>query len=92
MALREFLVVQSDNRCWVITYNPDNHERKLLGLKEWIDTPEAPSVVEAPEQWLESNGSTIEAVFSIQAETRSVDLNQSKRLEYTELLDDLEVY
>ena len=92
MTLKEFLIIQSDNRCWVITYNSESKERKLLGLKEWIENPENSSIVDAPEKWLEANGSSVEAVFSIDSDKRTVKLSDTERLEYTELLDDLEVY
>jgi site-specific recombinase len=92
MAQKAFLIVQSTNECWVATYDQDKKERKIIGLKDWLVNSDTTSQVDSVEQWLEKNGSTFEAVFPINVEKKVVELSDDELLEYTELIDDLDIY
>lgn len=87
-----FLLVNSDQTTWVVTYEDENEMRKRYPLHTWLSGDDADMEGAAVGTWLEEAGSSIELVYPIDLEKKTVSLSDDDVMEYTELLDDVRLF
>lgn len=88
MTGKSFFVLMTDNTAWLINQEPGSKELKLYRLLDWLDDQDSTLVGPRVGKWIDDNGANIEAAYIYDDGT--VDFDEDSRLEYTELLDELQ--
>lgn len=92
MSVKQFLLVNSDESSWIVTYEPESEKRTLFTLYAWLRKSSPKMEGEAVGQWLEKNGNLIEYVYPVDEASATCDFSEDEMMEYTELLDDLRLF
>ena len=92
MSQLAFMIIKTDHTAWIITYEPESSTRLFFTLRAWLQNTPAPNDSISVESWLDANASSLELICPMDLSNKTVSLDDSCQLEYSELLDDLKIY